>query len=57
MIATLLAFLLALLPVPPAADEAVPSHAERVATIDWGTAETLLALGITPLGLAETAGY
>lgn len=57
MIARLLAFLLALLPVPPAADEAVPSHAERVATIDWGTAETLLALGITPLGLAETAGY
>ncbi|TIU28379.1 MAG: iron-siderophore ABC transporter substrate-binding protein, partial [Mesorhizobium sp.] len=51
MIARLLAFLLALLPVPPAADEAVPSHAERVATIDWGTAETLLALGITPLGL------
>ncbi|WP_292331782.1 iron-siderophore ABC transporter substrate-binding protein [Mesorhizobium sp.] len=53
-----MAFLLALLPVQPAAaDESVPAHAERVATIDWGTAETLLALGITPLGLAESAGY
>ncbi|WFP61789.1 iron-siderophore ABC transporter substrate-binding protein [Mesorhizobium sp. WSM4904] len=58
MIARLLASLLALLPVLPAvADEAVPAHAERVATIDWGTAETLLALGVTPVGLAETAGY
>ncbi|RWA63429.1 iron-siderophore ABC transporter substrate-binding protein [Mesorhizobium sp.] len=58
MIARLLAFLLALLPVlPAAAEEAVPAHAERVATIDWGTAETLLALGVTPLGLAETPGY
>ncbi|MDX8491692.1 iron-siderophore ABC transporter substrate-binding protein [Mesorhizobium sp. VK22B] len=58
MIAKLLAFLLALLPVlPAAAEEAVPAHTERVATIDWGTAETLLALGVTPLGLAETAGY
>ncbi|MDG4884206.1 iron-siderophore ABC transporter substrate-binding protein [Mesorhizobium sp. WSM4884] len=53
-----MASLLALLPVLPAvADEAVPAHAERVATIDWGTAETLLALGVTPVGLAETAGY
>ncbi|RUU06055.1 iron-siderophore ABC transporter substrate-binding protein [Mesorhizobium sp. USDA-HM6] len=58
MTAKVLAFLLALLAVlPAAAEEAVPEHAERVATIDWGTAETLLALGITPLGLAETAGY
>ena len=35
----------------------MPVHAERIATIDWGTAETLLALGVAPLGLAETAGY
>ncbi|MEZ2329574.1 iron-siderophore ABC transporter substrate-binding protein [Mesorhizobium sp. RCC_202] len=58
MIARLLASLLALLPtLPAAAAEAVPAHAERVATIDWGTAETLLAIGVTPLGLAESAGY
>ena len=58
MIARILAFLLALLPaLPAAAQESAPTHAERVATIDWGTAETLLALGVVPLGLAESAGY
>lgn len=54
----LLASLLLLLPVAPvAAGEAVPAHAERIATIDWGTAETLLALGVAPVGVAESAGY
>ena len=57
MIARFLASLFLLLPVPALAGDAVPVHAERIATIDWGTAETLLALGVAPLGLAETAGY
>jgi ABC-type Fe3+-hydroxamate transport system substrate-binding protein len=58
VIARILASLLALLPVSPAAAaEAVPTHAERIATIDWGTAETLLALGVALVGLAESAGY
>jgi ferric hydroxamate transport system substrate-binding protein len=39
------------------AEPAVPAHAERVVTIDWGLAETLIALGAPPLGLAETRGY
>lgn len=58
MIARLLAsLLLSLTVLPAAAGGTAPTHAERVATIDWGTAETLLALGVTPLGLAESAGY
>jgi ABC-type Fe3+-hydroxamate transport system substrate-binding protein len=40
-----------------AAQPGVPAHAERVVAIDWGLAETLVALGTPPLGLAETRGY
>ena len=29
----------------------------RVAVIDWGLAETVLALGVTPVGAAELRGY
>ncbi len=39
------------------AEPAVPARAERVVTIDWGLAETLIALEAPPLGLAETRGY
>ena len=35
----------------------VPEKAERVVAIDWGLAETLVALGAPPLGLAESRGY
>lgn len=31
--------------------------AERIAAIDWAQAETLLALGLAPLAIAEPAGY
>ncbi len=31
--------------------------ADRVVALDWALAETLLALGIVPLGVAEPAGY
>jgi len=58
VIARLLASILLLLPVPPAAaEDALPAHAERIATIDWGMAQTLLALSVAPVGLAESAGY
>ena len=31
--------------------------AERIAAIDWAQAETLLALGLAPLAIAEPDGY
>lgn len=34
-------------PAAPAADGTVP----RIATVDWTIAETLLALGVTPLAM------
>lgn len=30
---------------------------QRVVALDWASAETLLSLGITPLAIADTAGY
>ncbi|WP_111497388.1 ABC transporter substrate-binding protein [Marinobacter bohaiensis] len=33
------------------------SDAPRIATVDWTLTETLLALGVTPVGVAETDGY
>lgn len=30
---------------------------QRVVALDWVSAETLLSLGITPLAIADTAGY
>jgi ferric hydroxamate transport system substrate-binding protein len=33
------------------------SAAPRIVVLDWGLAETLLALGVTPLGAAEISGY
>lgn len=35
----------------------LPAHVERALCIDWGLAETLLSLGVPPVGLAETNGY
>ena len=35
----------------------LPATIERVVSIDWGLAETLLSLGVPPVGLAETRGY
>ncbi len=35
----------------------VTSPAPRLAVLDWGLAETVLALGITPVGVAEIDGY
>ena len=37
------------------ADEA--PVAERIAVIDWGLAETLLGIGVTPLAVAELDNY
>lgn len=34
-----------------------PAPAQRVAVLDWGLAETLLGLGITPLAVAELDNY
>lgn len=59
MIRGIIGFLLALA-LPAVADDApptVPEHAERIVAIDWGMAETLVAIGAPPVGLAETAGY
>jgi ABC-type Fe3+-hydroxamate transport system substrate-binding protein len=39
------------------AEPVAPEHATKVATIDWGIAETLTALGAPPLGVGESAGY
>lgn len=37
---------------------AVPARAaDRAVALDWALAETLLGLGVTPLGVAEPAGY
>lgn len=30
---------------------------QRIATVDWGLAETLLGLGVTPVGVAQLDGY
>ena len=30
---------------------------QRIAVIDWGIAETLLGLGVTPIAVAQTEGY
>lgn len=35
----------------------LPETVERALCIDWGLAETLLSLGVPPVGLAETRGY
>lgn len=39
-----------------AAASAGPSP-QRVVTLDWGVAETLVALGVPPVGVPDTAGY
>lgn len=59
MTGRVLAFLLALAlsAVPATAAPDVPEHAGRTVAIDWGMAETLVAIGAPPAGLAETAGY
>ncbi|WP_439889102.1 ABC transporter substrate-binding protein [Pseudomonas sp. MBLB4123] len=50
-LAVLLGLCLALLGLPAAAAP------QRVAVIDWGLTETLLALGVTPQAVAEVDGY
>ena len=40
-------------PAAPAADGTVP----RIATVDWTIAETLLALGVTPLAMGDVESY
>ncbi len=40
-------------PVAPVADGTVP----RIATVDWTIAETLLALGVTPLAMGDVESY
>lgn len=40
-----------------AANVAMPAPTPRLVVLDWGLVETLLALGITPVGAAETQGY
>lgn len=37
--------------------DAASSTAQRIAVIDWGLAETLLGLGVTPLAVAELDNY
>lgn len=39
------------------AADTLPGPTERVVAIDWGLAETLVAIGVPPLGLPETRGY
>lgn len=52
---SVLALMLLLLPVTlKATDQLSPS---RLVTLDWTLAETLLAIGVQPLGIAEIAGY
>ncbi|GAB3391677.1 TroA family protein [Azotobacter armeniacus] len=51
MRALLAALLLTLCPQPLAATP------QRIAAIDWGLAETLLGLGVTPIAVAQTDGY
>lgn len=49
----LLLLLLMMLAWPYAAGAETP----RIATVDWTIAETLLALGVTPVGVAQTDAY
>jgi ferric hydroxamate transport system substrate-binding protein len=53
--AALLAPLLAAL--PPTAHAGLPAREPRVVVLDWGLVETLLALGVTPAGVAEIGAY
>jgi ferric hydroxamate transport system substrate-binding protein len=39
------------------ADEAAAAHSPRIAALDWGWAETLVALGRPPVAIVERAGY
>ncbi|CAB3772928.1 ABC transporter substrate-binding protein [Burkholderia sp. MSh2] len=41
----------------PAARAALPAREPRIVVLDWGLAETLLALGVTPAGVAEIDAY
>ncbi|MEA3250847.1 MAG: iron-siderophore ABC transporter substrate-binding protein [Pseudomonadota bacterium] len=55
--ALLLALLVASLPARPASADVSSNTPPRLATIDWTIAETLLGLGVTPLGIAQTGAY
>lgn len=61
-VAVLLASLLAIATLPigsqsRAAESQPPPEAERVAVLDWELAQTLVALGVEPVGVAGAAGY
>lgn len=47
----------AMLPAALMRRRAAAATGPRVVAFDWGLAETLLALGVTPVGAAETQGY
>jgi iron complex transport system substrate-binding protein len=49
-----MALLLCLLALPALAGQ---RPAERIVALDWGLAETLLALGVTPIGIPEIDAY
>lgn len=46
-----------LMAAPSSKFSSVPSAAERIAVIDWGLAETLLGIGVTPLAVADLDSY
>ncbi|MDJ1156679.1 ABC transporter substrate-binding protein [Chelatococcus sp. SYSU_G07232] len=48
--------LLAAAALPAAGQDAAP-RARRIVALDWGLAETLIALGIPPIGVPETRSY
>lgn len=42
---------------PPAGADGLSTPARRVVTLDWGVAETLVALGAPPVGVPDIKGY
>lgn len=41
----------------PAGADGLPAPARRIVTLDWGVAETLVALGAPPAGVPDIRGY
>ena len=56
-LASLLLPLAALAESQPVATEQHAQSIPRIATVDWTVAETLLALGVTPLAMGDVASY
>lgn len=42
---------------PPAGADGLSAPARRIVTLDWGVAETLVALGAPPVGVPDIKGY